>query len=455
MDRETGDGSTADDGARTGVLTSTPIDPGETGLPGEQARQNGYLSARHVAQFVGGRAVAALGDQFLLFAIPLLAYKITGSASKSGLIFFVEWLPRILFMPIAGVLADRIRGYFLFVGSDGVRAALALAAFGLMYAVPGGQFAVLCVLVAGMALANAQSYIALESSLPRFVPMEQMVRAQSVVQGTEQTSEVLGPVLAALLSAVLPTRDMLLVIGAVYALTTLNIFVLRPHLRAEVVAGEGEPTTLRSIGAGVLDGARTLRSLPAIIGLAGLTMTVNLMVGVGMSTSAAITSGTFHKSDRYFGVLTTAAGVVGILTSFVVPKLAKRLNPMAALAISYGMICLGGIGISQSANFPEFAVSYSLLIGSIGFFNVFIRMERVKRIPREHFAKTIAIIILLNQISLPVAGLLVTVFATAHDPRTVSLGSAVGSVCIAVLLIPLLIQLRYHHAHPGSAPDHR
>ncbi|MFC7484824.1 hypothetical protein ACFQX7_39005 [Luedemannella flava] len=77
-------------------------------------------------RFVAGRGLAALADQFLLFAIPLLVYKTTGSVAASGLVFLIEWLPRVLFVPVAGVLADRIDGYKLYVGADSVRALLAM-----------------------------------------------------------------------------------------------------------------------------------------------------------------------------------------------------------------------------------------------------------------------------------------------------------------------------------------
>ncbi|MDQ1646464.1 MAG: hypothetical protein QOJ50_2648, partial [Cryptosporangiaceae bacterium] len=63
------------------------------------------LPMAQMLRFVAGRGLAALGDQFLLFAIPLLVLKTTGSASLAGVGFLVEWLPRVLFMPFAGVLA--------------------------------------------------------------------------------------------------------------------------------------------------------------------------------------------------------------------------------------------------------------------------------------------------------------------------------------------------------------
>jgi MFS family permease len=301
-----------------------------------------------------------------------------------------------------------------------------------------------------MSLASAQAYVAMETTLPRFVPPEQMVRAQSTIQGTEQASSVLGPVLAAVLSAALSTTDLLLVTGGIFAITAVNVFWLRGRLRTEVAAGA--VTTVRTVAAGIGEGVATLRRLPAILGLVGLTMTVNLMVGVGMATSAAITSGTFEKPDYYFGALSTIAGVLSLLTFFVVPRLARRFSPLAAIVTTYLLICVGGLAVGRAANFTQFAIGYALLVGMVGVLNVFIRAERIRRIPAAHLGKTIGLVILLNQISLPLSGFLVAAFAEAGGPQTVVLWAVAGSVVFALLLFPLVIQLRTPHAHPGTAP---
>ncbi|MET8727175.1 MFS transporter [Streptomyces parvus] len=420
----------------------------------DAAPRQAYMPTAQMARFVTGRGLAALGDQFLLFAIPLLAYKLTGSASQTGLIFLVEWLPRVIFLPVAGVLASRILGYTLYVYSDFIRSGLAIASFALMYLMPDGNLITLCVLAAGMSLGGAQSQIALEATLPRFVPMNQMIRAQSIIQGTEQSSWVAGPALAALLASALPTTSLLVVIGAVYGLTTLNTLSLRRWLRTEKPAeGSEELLTIGLVLTGIGEGVSILRKLPAILGLVGLAMTVNLMVGVGMATSAATTSGIFHKPDTYYGILSSGVGVVGILAFFIVPKVAKRLKPFTALMASYSLICLGGVGVGLANTFAEYAVSYAILLGTVGFFNVIMRTERVRRIPSEYFAKSIGIIALLNQLSLPAAGFVVTLFAVSYSPQSVVLGSVIGSVCSAILFTPLIVHLRNPHApsHPPSS----
>ncbi|MCW2505720.1 MAG: putative arabinose efflux permease, family [Actinomycetia bacterium] len=408
------------------------------------------LPIAQVIRFVLGRGLAGLGDEFLLFAIPLLVLKTTGSASLTGLAFAIEWLPRVLFLPIAGVLADRIGGYRLYLVSDCVRALLATAAFVLVVAWPSGSFVTLSVLAAGMSLAGAQAYVAMETSLPRFVPDSQMVRAQATIQGSEQASAVLGPALAAVLAAVLDTSDLLLITGGVFALTAANVLSLRSRLRAEETGGDRP--TVRAVIDGIREGAATLRGLPAMIGLVGLTMMVNLMVGVGVATAAAITTRTFGKPDSYFGTLSTTAAVLSLATFFVVPKLARKAGSFPAILGSFGLICAGGIAVSQASGFWSFAAGYAVLVGTVGVLNVFIRAERIRRIPREHLGKTIGLVILLNQASLPVAGGVVALFVNRIGPQSVVLGAVAGALAVAALLFPLVLKLRIPHAHPDPAP---
>lgn len=410
------------------------------------------MSPDRMLRFVFGRGLAGLGDQFLLFAVPLLVFKATGSVSKSGLVFLIEWLPRVFFLPVAGVLADRKGGYIMYVTADVARAVLALTAFGAVTLWPSGEFLALNLMVAGMALAGAQAYVAMEATLPRFVPGEQMVKAQATIQGIEQLSEIAGPAIAAVLAAVLDTRALLLVTSVVFALTAANVFVLRAQLRTEVTgsAPGASPRILR----GVREGADVLRSVPALTGLIGLTMAVNLMVGIAVATSAAITTGTFHEPDHYFGALTAGAGLAGVLTFTVVPRLAKRFSPFTTILSSYVLICIGGLGIGRASTFLEFALSYALLIGMIGSFNVFIRTERIRRIPADHLGKTIGLIIVLNQISLPIAGFTVAAFASSTGAQAVMQHAVIGCISVAFLLLPLLRKLGSNHETSRLAPHY-
>ncbi|MEJ1267285.1 hypothetical protein WDV93_07235 [Pantoea ananatis] len=91
-------------------------------------------------RFVFSRFVGALCDQFLLFAVPLAILKATGSLTLSSLAFVIEWLPRIIFFPLSGFMADRIKPRFIFFNVDALRALLMGAVFALLYWYPGSTF---------------------------------------------------------------------------------------------------------------------------------------------------------------------------------------------------------------------------------------------------------------------------------------------------------------------------
>lgn len=54
------------------------------------------------------RLISTIADQLLLFLIPWVIYKITGSASMSGLSFALEWFPRALSFPLSALWDFRV-----------------------------------------------------------------------------------------------------------------------------------------------------------------------------------------------------------------------------------------------------------------------------------------------------------------------------------------------------------
>ena len=68
-----------------------------------------------------------------------------------------------------------------------------------------------------------------------------------------------------------------------------------------------------------------------------------------------------------------------------------------------------------------------------GVFNIYIRTERAKIIPTKDLGKTIGLIVLVNQLSLPISGLLVTHFAnTIGVPHLFLIVSVFASICLII-----------------------
>jgi MFS family permease len=117
-----------------------------------------------------------------------------------GIVFIAANVPRILFMAIGGVLADRIsRTKILFV-SNFLRTMLLVS---LLIMLAAGHLSLLSFIIFGLFFGALDAFVwpANGSLLPNVVDNTQLTRANSVVQTTQQSSLILGPMIGGLLVA--------------------------------------------------------------------------------------------------------------------------------------------------------------------------------------------------------------------------------------------------------------
>src|SRR5438270_12741783 len=69
-----------------------------------------------------GQTISNLGSSITLFALPLLVYKLTGSALNLGISAAVNFLPYLLFGLILGAFTDRVDRKRMVILTDIARA---------------------------------------------------------------------------------------------------------------------------------------------------------------------------------------------------------------------------------------------------------------------------------------------------------------------------------------------
>jgi hypothetical protein len=132
---------------------------------------------------------------------------------------------------------------------------------------------------------------------------------------------------------------------------------------------------------------------------------VNLIIGVTLATSAAMVIGVHGQTEFFYAVLQTTGAVATVIILF---GIAHTAMPLGALGlISYTMIFLGGVMTGAATGPLIYAVGLVAVIGFDKMFNVYIRSLRQRIIPPQDFGKTTGLIVMLNNLSQPVAGLLV------------------------------------------------
>jgi len=378
-------------------------------------------------KFLAIRFFSSLGDQLLLFAVPLLVYKATHNIAMSGLAFVIEWTPRVISLPFAGMLSDRLGGRSVYLMSDFVRSLICLIGFTIIVLYPSTIFYSVSTVMGICAFFYAQAFIAQEATIPTLVKFGELHKAQSVVQTVEQATLVLGPFFASVIVLVLPIEYLLLVTAVIFSFSFSGMLLLKGF--SKVITQPLKKNVLQEMKLGI----NIILANEKLIWLCIITIVLNLIWGMMLSTGAVMVTGIFAKTNVSFGFLQTLSGILSVTILLLAPFLINRTSVVFIGLLSYLLIVLGGMLVGFSHNYWEFCIGYLLIMSMDGLFNIYIRTERSKIIPQEHLGKVIGFIVFLNQLSLPIAGLLVANFSHRIGVSNLFISvSFMATVCLFV-----------------------
>lgn len=387
----------------------------------------------HSQTFFASLFLARLADQILLFLVPLVIYQTTRKVSWSGLAFTAETLPRYLFFPLLGALCDRISPLKLMRVSQIYRAVACLGGMAA-YAVFGG-IGWLVVLSACCGVLTSQGVVAREVLLPQIFKSQRFEKVLSYSQLADQMGMVLGPMLAALLLGWWHWQWVVVAAAVLFLAADMALALWQRTSRIRL--NHPEPASgpwilpLKTALAHVLH-------LPGLKQVIVLAAGENLIIGVTLATSAAMVTGLHHQSGQYYAGLQTAGAIATVIILLAVahaPWSRKTLGLLSFTAIFAGGLCAG---LSPSS--WGYAGGFLLITGFDKMFNVYIRSARQQIIPSQDYGKTTGLVILLNNLTQPLAGILVAVFSAPKQTGFVIVGLA---LCMAVLGLAVAVVLPF------------
>lgn len=362
--------------------------------------------------------LSRLADQILLFIVPLVVFQTTNSASWAGLAFSVESLPRFLAFPLCGALCDKYLPIKILRISQACRALLCVLAMAL-YGVFGGIGWVV-VLSALCGVLTTQGIMAREVLMPNIFQHYSYTKTLSYSQIADQTGLVLGPLAAALMLEVWPWHWVVIWIAGLFLLADLSTLAWQRLSRSSPKVFEQDQDILLQplkIAFG------HICSLPELQKIITLAIGVNLIVGVTLATSAAMVIGQYSAGKDNYAALQAAGAVTTIAILFLLARTALPLRILGG--VGYSMIATGAFISALSPNLLCYVLGFLLIVGFDKMFNVYMRSIRQRVIPPKDFGKTVGMITLLNNMSQPLAGLVVALFASSLGVQKVVLILAV------------------------------
>lgn len=385
--------------------------------------------------FFASLFLSRLADQMLLFLVPLVIYQVTGSVGWSGLAFFFETLPRFLAFPLCGQLCDRYRNDRLLRLSQRWRMAVCGLSIAGYLVLP--HVAWLIGMAALVGILSTQGVMAREMLLVQAFGHERYETIVSHAQLFDQLGTVLGPMIAALLLGWFDWRVAVLLIAVAFALS--DVAVLRWQRMATPVLPPPQPLpasrSLMQWCTPFGTAFRLLRDLPGLRASIGLALAVNLLLGMILATAPAVVTGIQAHGEIYYGVLQTAGAVVTVAVLLFTARTRISANRLGLLA--YIAMALGGLLSSLTALSSIYVLGFLLVVGLDKMFSVSIRSLRRRIIPPEDFGKTTGLVVMLNNLSQPLAGLIVSLAA-----GVVSTGSMLLAVAVVMAVVGVVIAWR-------------
>lgn len=400
------------------------------------------LSTFSFRRFMISRGIGALCDQFLMFAVPLSVLKFTGSTSLSALSFVIEWIPRVIFFPIAGSLLDGRDLKRTFLGLDALRIILLLTT--LLTIDPLGPFYSLTTLMAIMSICYVINFVSIESVIPNNIAPEKYAHAHSWVQTVEQLSQVVGPGIAILIFSAASIKGILLACAGLFLLSLFNMLSI--HINS---AQASDKKRSLSVLKDNLSAVEYLVHDKKILFLSAMTWVVNIVYGVILSITPAVVIKLFHESENAYGIMQTTAALFSVLLFYLVPKISARLGIGLVGRVSFFIILAGGFLLGVSNSFYLYLLFYAIVIAFDGAFSVYIRTMRSTLIPKNILTRVIGMVGMLNLLSIPIGGAVVSALSGSIGlPAIILLCSGV-SLLFALLL---LLAGRYKLGWPGFFP---
>jgi hypothetical protein len=165
-----------------------------------------------------------------------------------------------------------------------------------------------------------------------------------------------------------------------------------------------------------LTSLRFIMSTPIILAVIGVAIGNNMFDGLVESSGTTLIDKAMALPVKYFGLIDIAAGVFGVVGTYIYSMLLTNISRSQLLSIGLLAIIMPSvILIANIHSIFVFISCYSLtIIGKVITGNTN-RIIRIEIIPTEILASTSSIIVLLCQSILPVVGISLFLFGREND----------------------------------------
>jgi MFS family permease len=351
--------------------------------------------------YFSGQAVSQLGSSFTIFALPLLVFKLTHSATNLALTTVAEFVPYLLFGLLLGAVVDRFDRKRLMLGSD-IAQALVIAVIPVL-ALSGSLrvadiYAVTFVQSTLGIIFNCGEFAA----IPALVGERELVTANARIMATNNAGQILGPGLAGALVAFVPVPDLLFVDAGSFLISSGCLALIRRSFNAATPAGRPAGSPIRALLADVREGLAYVWSNPVLRSISIMMALINLVSSTANSQLVLFARRALHATNSEIGFL-YAAGAFGVVAVSLMAGPIRRRVSFAVAAL--GALVVAGLTMTAMALAGSYAAALVLWAASSGFglmLNINTTALRQAIVPPQLYGRVVSVAQVLAWSAIPV-----------------------------------------------------
>jgi MFS family permease len=281
---------------------------------------------------------SSAGTLLAAVALAIDVQQRTDSGPWVAAVVVVEFLPTILVGLLLGPLLDRLERRSLMIAADAVRIGVFVA---LPFA-PSAAWVVGLAAVAGLATGFFRP--AVYAGVPNLVPDEELPRANALLQGVENLSWAVGPLVGGVLTAAAGPSLAYGINAASFLVSILLVVRIPPRLlQSQRALSRGHWRDLRD-GFSATFRSPSMRAVLVAWGIASLA------TGAANVAEIFLAKHSFSSGDLGFGLLYSAMGAGLVAGSFASASVLSRYGVARTYGGSLGVMAVGYVAAAVSPN---------------------------------------------------------------------------------------------------------
>ncbi|MGY1945872.1 MFS transporter [Nocardia asiatica] len=387
-----------------------------------------------------GETLSMFGSQITLVALPLTAVLVlNASPTTMGFLTAAGWLPIGLFGLVAGVWVDRIDQRRIMFVCNVLRA----VSIGLIPVLAwAGQLSVGVLLVAAFATGCFAVFfdVAYQTIVPSLVEPQRLSWANSRLELSRSTAQLVGPALAGVLVAAASAPSALAVDAVSFAIAAVMIAFV-----PKVARSGDEPGTRVRVRAELLEGLRFVRN-HRVLGLliaAGASSNIFLAGVNALQFLFAVQE--LRLSTSVLGFAVGTMGAAALLGALLTTRINRSYGEPVTVIVGLALITVGATALALSAVFGGwmmFGLAQVLFGLSAPLVNISLVTLRQRITPRPVLGRVNAIARVCIMTSLPVGAVLAGLLAEGIGIESTIWVIAGGLAMVVIIFLRPMVRIK-------------